>query len=136
MATQVSSFVIGHTSTKEMPMLFSRLAQLSDYLKAIDGRRKELLLAIVPYVNTDFHGDHLIGALSRLIETNPEAVAQILERMLETYTPDFDLDDKLKNLIQKLSEVGFRAEAIRFAEKLRSSLPGMVDLYKMLVGAR
>jgi hypothetical protein len=117
-------------------MLFSRLAQLSSYLKAIDDRGKQLLLAVAPHVNADFHGDYLIGELSRLIDTNPEAVSQILEKMLETYAPNFDMDDKLKNLIQKLAELGFRAEAIRSAEKLRSSLPGMLDLYKMLVGGR
>jgi hypothetical protein len=54
--------------------------------------------------------------------------------MLDANAPNYDLDDKLKGLIEKLADLGLRAEAIRCTEKLRKSLPGMVDLYRRLVG--
>jgi hypothetical protein len=51
----------------------------------------------------------------------------------EIGTPDFDLDDKLKELIKKLASLGYRGDAIRFVEKLRRTLPGMLEFYKNLV---
>jgi hypothetical protein len=53
--------------------------------------------------------------------------------MLEGGTPDFDLDDNLKKLIIKLASLGHRVDAIRFVEKLRRTLPGMLELYQELV---
>jgi hypothetical protein len=55
--------------------------------------------------------------------------------MLESSSPNFDLDDKLKTLIEKLASLGLRAEAIRCTEKVRRTLPGMLDLYKKLVAS-
>jgi hypothetical protein len=80
----------------------------------------------------------MIKELARLVDSNPTAAAEVLERMLDANAPNYDMDDKLKGLIQKLAAVGLRAEAIRCVEKLRKSLPGMSrDLYKQLVaGAR
>jgi hypothetical protein len=53
--------------------------------------------------------------------------------MLDASAPTYDLDNKLKNLIEKLAEHGLRDEAIRCTEKVRRTLPGMLDLYKKLV---
>jgi hypothetical protein len=55
--------------------------------------------------------------------------------MLEASAPTFDLDDKLKKLIQKLWDAGLKTEAIHCADKLRMSLPGMIDFYRSLVAA-
>jgi hypothetical protein len=54
--------------------------------------------------------------LGRFVNSNPKAVAEILEKMLEASPPTFDLDDKLKKLIQRLWDAGLRAEAIRCAD--------------------
>jgi hypothetical protein len=66
---------------------------------------------------------------------DPPGVAALLERMLDSGAPNFDLDDKLKKLIERLANLGLRAEAIRCTEKVRRTLPGMLDLYKKLVAA-
>jgi hypothetical protein len=119
---------------KDMPvLLLSRLSRLAPYLNTLDARAKELLLAVVPYVHRDFSTDGMIEELVRLVDSNPAATAEVLERMLDANVPNYDLDDKLKGLIQKLAALGLRAEAIRCVEKLRKSLPGMPDLYKQLV---
>jgi hypothetical protein len=75
----------------------------------------------------------MIEELVRLVDSNPPATAELLERMLEANAPNFDMDDKLKGLIEKLAALGHREEAIRCLEKLRNSLPGVNDLYKRLV---
>jgi hypothetical protein len=55
--------------------------------------------------------------------------------MLDASAPTFDLDDKLKKLLDRLWTLGLRAEAIRCTEKVRRTLPGMLDLYKRFVAA-
>ena len=77
----------------------------------------------------------MVEELSRFVDKNPAGVADLLEKMLDAGAPNFDLDDKLKKLIEKLAALGLRAEAIRCVEKLRRTLPNMLDLYKKLVAA-
>jgi hypothetical protein len=69
------------------------------------------------------------------VDSAPAATAEVLERLLDASTPNYDMDDKLKGLIQKLADMGLRAEAIRCVEKLRK-MPGMIDFYKRLVAGR
>jgi hypothetical protein len=111
------------------------LSRLSPYVKKLDDRTKMLLMAVVPYAHIDHSTDQMIEELSRLLESDPAGVAALLERMLDANAPTYDMDDKLKTLIEKLAELGLRAEAIRCTEKVRRSLPGMLDLYKTLVAA-
>lgn len=111
----------------------ARLSRLSPYIKKLDDRTRPLLMAVVPYVHTDYGSDEMVEELTRLVDTDPVGVASLLERMLESSAPTFDLDDKLKKLIERLADLGLRAEAIRCTEKVRRTLPGMLDLYKKLV---
>jgi len=67
--------------------LLSRLSRLSEYLKALDARAKELLLAVVPYVHTDYGADNMVEELDRLLDSNPSDTAVILLRMLEANAP-------------------------------------------------
>jgi hypothetical protein len=113
-------------------LLLSRLSRLSPYLKALDTEAKELLLEVVPYVHNDFATGEMVEELARLVDSDPSGTAEILERMLDVNAPNYDIDDRLKNLIEKLAELGLRAEAIRCTERLRKSLPGMLQLYKKL----
>jgi hypothetical protein len=75
----------------------------------------------------------MVEELARLVEADPAGTAKILERMLDAYPPNSDMEDKLKGLIKKLADSGFRAEAIRCTEKLRKSLAGILEFYKNLV---
>lgn len=111
----------------------ARLSRLSPFIKKLDGRTRPLLSAVIPYVHTDYGTDQMVGELTRLINTDAGGVAALLEEMLEASAPNFDLDDKLRKLIETLASLGLRAEAIRCTEKVRRSLPGMLDLYKKLV---
>ncbi|MDE2332151.1 MAG: hypothetical protein KGK16_15405, partial [Bradyrhizobium sp.] len=123
---------VGQQSEKP-DRLMARLSRLSPYIDKLDERSKPLLMAVVPFVHTDYGTDQMVEELTRLIESDAAGVATLLERMLETNAPTYDLDDKLKTLIETLADRDQRAEAIRCAEKVRRSLPGMLDLYKRLV---
>jgi hypothetical protein len=118
------------TDQKAVPVtLLSSLSRLAPYLNSLDARAKELLLAVVPYVHTEYYlTDRMIEELVRLVDSNPSATAEVLERMLDPNARNYDMDDKLKGLIQTLAALGLRAEAIRCAEKLQ-----MINLYKQLV---
>jgi len=60
-------------------------------------------------------------------------VVEILERMLGASSLSYDMDDKLKQLLRRLSSTGEKVFAIRAAERLSKSLPEMLELYKSLV---
>lgn len=113
--------------------LMARLSRLSPYIGILDDRSIALLMAVMPFVHMDHSTDQMVGELTRLLPTNATGVAVLLEKMLETNAPTYDLDNTLKALIEALAANGLRTEAIRSAEKVRRSLPGMLELYKKLV---
>src|SRR5260370_20338005 len=111
----------------------ARLSRLSPYIKQLNERTRPLLMAVMPYVHTDYGTDQMVEELTRLVDTDAAGVAALLERMLDSNAANFDLDDKLKKLIEKLARLGLRAEANRCTEEGRRALPGMLDLYRKLV---
>jgi hypothetical protein len=121
-------------SQASMPkQLVAHLSRLSCYIEKLDSDATRRLLAVVPYVHNDYATDKMVEELLRLADSNPHGAAEVLERMLDASAPTYDLDNKLKNLIEKLAGHGLRDEAIRCTEKVRRTLPGMLDLYKKLV---
>jgi hypothetical protein len=68
------------------PNLLSRLSRLAPYLTTLDERAKGLLLGVVPYVHTDYSTDHMVEELARLVDTNPAAIVELLERMFDANT--------------------------------------------------
>ena len=119
---------------REVPVrLLSRLGRLASYLATLDERANELLVGVVPFVHTDYSTDQMIEELSRFADTNPAATVDLLERMFEAGTPNYDMDDKLKHLLHKLANMGYRAAVLRCIEKLRKTLPGMLEFYKQVI---
>lgn len=112
--------------------LLSNLSRLSVYLTKIDADKAAWLEYVAPYVQIGYNEDEFVEQLLRLVDVNPHAVGAVLSRLLETYTPTFDFNDRLKNLIRKLAGKGLKAEAIDFANHLRR-LPGIQELYSELV---
>ena len=110
--------------------LLSRLSRLAPHLTTLDERAKGLLLGVVPYVHTDYSTDYMVAELARLVDTNSAGTVELLERMFDANTPNYDINDKLKELLHKLAGMGHRVAVIRCIEKLRNTLPGMLELYK------
>lgn len=113
--------------------LLSRLSRLAPYLTTLDERAKGLLISVVPYVHTDYSTDQMIEELARLAGTNSTVTVELLEHMFDANTPNFDIDDKLKELLRKLAGMGHRMAVLRCIEKLRKTLPGMFEFYKQIV---
>jgi hypothetical protein len=113
--------------------LLSRLSRLAPYLPTLDERGKGLLLGVVPYVHVDYSTDQMIEELARLADTNSAATVELLEHMFDAHAPNYDMDNKLQNLLGKLAKMGHRVAVLRCIEKLRKTLPGMVEFYKQIV---
>jgi hypothetical protein len=113
--------------------LLARFSRLAPYLTTLDERAKGLLLGVVPYVHTDYSTDQMIKELARLADTNSTGTVELLERMFDANTPNFDIDDELRELLHKLARMGHRVAVLRCIEKLRNTLPGMLELYKEIV---
>lgn len=111
--------------------LLSKLARLSCYIKVVEDRELDWLLAVAPYVHVDYNADYFIEELDRLVEVSPANICAVLGTVLETFVPSFDLQDRLKSLLVKLSERGQLEKAIVYTNKLRHLL-GMVALYSEL----
>lgn len=112
-------------------VLLSRLSRLICYVSELANREIRLLLAVAHYVDIEYHADTFINELDRLLEHNPENVSLILGKVLETYQPDFDYEDRLKNLLIKLAQFGRRDDALRYLDHVRR-LPGVDQLFKQL----
>ena len=74
----------------------------------------------------------MVEELDRLANSNSAAATEIMERMFEANTPNFDMDDSIKKLLRKLYDKGHRAEVLRCIERLLKTLPGMLEFYKTL----
>jgi hypothetical protein len=67
--------------------------------------------------------------LSRLVDVSPDGVNVVLAKVISARVPDFDYQDQLKALLERLAEKGMRDDVIRYAERLRN-LPGVQELYE------
>lgn len=111
--------------------LLSKLGRLSCYIKSVEDREQEWLLAVAPYVHVGYNADDFIEELDRLADISPAKISAVLGKVLETFVPSFDFQGRLKSLLTKLAAHGRRDEAISFANRLRH-LRGMEQLFAQL----
>ena len=114
--------------------LLSKLGRLSCYIKSVEDREQEWLLAVAPYVHVGYDADDFIEELDRLADVSPAKISAVLGKVLETFVPTSDFQDTLKSLLTKLAGHGYKAEAISYADRLRR-LPGMAQLFAQLTAA-
>lgn len=120
-----------HTQPEIPKQLMSTLSRLACYVSTLTEKEIRLLMEVAPYASVGNNADHFIKELGRLVESYTSEVTKILRKMLETYKPTFDFEDRLKNLLVKLSEKGKREDALIYADRVRH-LPGFIELYKQL----
>lgn len=111
--------------------LLSELSRLTCYITTLTDRERNLMLAVAAYVKVGYNADDFINELNRLVEQDPVHVSSVLGRVLEAYEPDFDYQDRLKNLLISLAESGRRKDALLYADRLRR-LPGFDQLFKKI----
>lgn len=124
--------VVWSRAVAEPPVkVLSKLGRLSCYIKVVEDREMDWLLAVAPYVHVGYNADDFIEELDRLVEVSPANICVVLGRVLESFTPTFDFQDRLKSLLVKLSKLGKLQEAISYANQLRH-LPGIPQLFTQM----
>lgn len=111
--------------------LLSSLSALACYLEDADGRNRSLLLAVAPYVHINHNSYEFVGELLRLAEVSPDGVTNVLETMIIAQVPEYDYEDRLREILRTLEARGKRIEVLRLLERMRS-LPGMPELFDTL----
>lgn len=105
--------------------------RLSCYVNKVEAREVDWLLAVAPYVHVGYNADNFIEQLDRLVDCNSAEICIVLGKLLETFLPTFDFQDRLKSLLMKLAQLGQSEKAIFYANQLRH-LPGMAQLFAQL----
>ncbi len=111
--------------------LLSSLSRLACFIRSINDREFDLLLAVAPHVHVAHYYDFFYEELDRLADTNAAQVAVILKASLDTHVPYIDFEDRLKSILAKLVQHGKRDEAIILADRLKQ-IPGMFQLIRDL----
>ncbi|HEY3778674.1 MAG TPA: hypothetical protein VGL35_11515 [Rhizomicrobium sp.] len=107
--------------------LLSHLGRLAVYLSRIDAKGRQLLEAVAPYVGTDYNFHILVEQLDRLAPENTAAVTGVLGHILASNKPDYDMEDRFKNLLRFLAAHGHRAAVLGYIEQL---MPGMLPFFE------
>jgi hypothetical protein len=89
------------------------------------------LIVVAPHVGSEHNSDDFLRELNRLADVNRVAVSKVLSAMLTSYVPEYDFEDRLKNLLLKLATYAdTRIDALKLTERLVGRLSGMVDFYQ------
>jgi hypothetical protein len=119
-------------SLSETPKeLLSSLSLLACYVTKLDTDMESLMIAVAPYASFSYNTDFFFQELSRLVNIYPSQVFSILKKVLDSYEPDFDFENRLKSIIVTLAKSGYKLDAIELTNRLRK-LSGMLDLYESL----
>ena len=110
--------------------LMSHLVRLAVYLAQLDAEGLQLLEAVAPFAGSDFNFQNLVEQLERLAPENTAEVTRILALALTANKPNYDIDDRLKNLLRFLVAHGQRDAVLGFIEILRQSLPNMLEFFE------
>jgi hypothetical protein len=89
-------------------------------LNKVEGREKQLLEAVAPFVYVGHNMD-----------INPEGGQRVVRKMIEKRIPEYDYKYQLKKLLLTLVERGKRQDVISYTERLRL-LPGMQEIFDSL----
>jgi hypothetical protein len=117
---------------REIPTeLLEALALMASFLETADGEQRSLLESVAPYVLSSHNTYEFTADLLRLAKTSPDGVSSVFGIMIEKRIPDFDYEDRLKNLIRALAQNGKKGDALRYADRL-TTLPGMQELFDEL----
>ena len=122
----------GLTRPEPPAKLFSELCSLSCYLPTADGKDRELLEAVAPFVHDGYNADNFFTELLRLVEVSPDGVSSVLGKAIESRIPSFDFDNRLKSLLLRLAERG--KDVILYAERLRGL--GMQEVFDSITRMR
>lgn len=111
--------------------VLSGLSGLTTFLESVTAENRDLLLTVAPYVDVHRNGYEFLDELNRLVKDSPTEVCDVVATFIDTHEPFYDYKDKMRSLVGRLAELGCRADAIKFCDRLRS-MSGLAELYSQL----
>jgi len=106
--------------------LLSRLCLWSVYIDKIDDKTRPLLSACASFADRDHNTHILLEQLSRLVDSNPEGVADILLALVKRVRPDYRLEEffkVLQSLLRGSGAVRMKGTEIRDEYIKKGGLP-------------
>jgi hypothetical protein len=104
---------------------------LATHITTLGSEERRLLQAVAPHVHLGHEAYEFIAELIRLAPEDPAAIAGFLQSMIAAHVPDYDYQDRLRSLLDFLSQHGQREAVILMSDQLRH-LPGPSTLFKSL----
>jgi hypothetical protein len=118
---------------QEIPaMVSSNLPMVAAHVQVLDERSNRMLFNVARFV-CQTNAYEFFRELDRLTDTAPVTAAAILGRVLDTFVPDYDFEDRLGSVLRKISTKQ-RDCAVILSDKLRH-LSSARDLYVRLTSA-
>jgi len=117
--------------TQVPALLLSSLSLLATHITTLGSEERRLLQAVAPHVHLGHEAYEFIAELIRLAPEDPAAIAGFLQSMIAAHVPDYDYQDRLRSLLEFLSQHGEREAVILMSDQLRH-LPGPATLFKSL----
>ena len=105
---------------------------LSWYLKTIGPDEKTWLSSVAPFVSLNHNTHRFIQNLQSLADRNPREVCEVLDKVFQANFPNYDYENRIEALLEKLWSCGLRSEVTLLIEKLRPSLPSVAQLFSRL----
>jgi hypothetical protein len=117
---------------KEVPAsLLSSLSLLATHVTTIGPREQTLLRTVAPHVHKGHGTYEFVAELLRLAPQDPPTVTETFRSMIEAHPPEYDFQDRIRSLLQILSERGQKDKVILMADRLRQ-LDGIHALFREL----
>ncbi len=109
----------------------SQLSLLAAHVSNVGQRELALLEAVAPYVGEGHNHYEFVDELLRLAPDNHKGVLAVTDKMLQAYAPDYDYEDRLRDLLALLASKGHRDAVLLLTDRVRY-LPGIQELYNDL----
>jgi hypothetical protein len=103
-------------------------------ITTVDDRSRKLLLAVAPHMHRNFSAYEFLKDLTRLVEVNPSAVGEVLTKLIDASGDTYDYEDRLKQLIRRLAELGQNSVALDCCNKV-ITMVGMDEVFKAIKSA-
>jgi hypothetical protein len=111
--------------------LMSTLSLLATHITTIGLRERRLLREVAPYVHVGHGTYEFVAELLRLAPQDPTTISETFHLMVAAHPPEYDYKDRIRSLLELLSQHGEKEKVILLTDRLRH-LDSVQALFKSL----
>jgi hypothetical protein len=112
-------------------LLLASAAKLACFLRKLENRDAELLIAIAPFANADHSSYFLVKELRRLAGDYPKQIAAASLAYLRKNGQEYDFEHAWLDIAKQIAAANLKLEAVEIAEIMRGQ-PGFDELYRSI----